>query len=177
MADPGRGLSLEKTKYFGGLMRFSVALALALFMAPLSVLAQAVEGLHPGDMAHIRDSYKNRPLVMHVWSLTCTPCLAELPKWAERIKRHPEIAFVFINTDGIQHAPALTKRLQNAGVKPTQSLVYADNFVERLQYEISPDWHGELPRNELISRSGESAATLGLLSDTNFEKWVRRSKR
>ena len=158
-------------------MRFSIALAFAFFVAPLPVLAQNVEGLHPGEMAHIRDRYKSRPLVMHVWSLTCTPCLAELPKWAERIKRHPEIAFVFINTDGISHAPALAKRLLNAGVKPTQSLVYADDFVERLQYEISPDWHGELPRNELIGRNGESLVSLGLLSDANFEKWTRRSQR
>jgi len=157
-------------------MRFSFTLACALTLAPLSVLAQGLEGLHPGDMAHIRDSYKSRPVVMHVWSLTCTPCLAELPKWAERIKRHPEIAFVFINTDGIQHAPALTRRLQNAGVKPTRSLVYADDFVERLQYEISPDWHGELPRNELINLSGESSVTLGMLSDAIFEKWTRRNK-
>jgi thiol-disulfide isomerase/thioredoxin len=158
------------------MMRFVLALFIALFMAPLPVLAQSVEGLHPGDMVQLRDSYKGRPLAMHVWSLTCTPCLAELPKWAERIKRHPEIAFVFINTDGISHAPALSKRLQYAGVKPTQSLVYADDFVERLQYEISPDWHGELPRNELISRSGGSLVSLGLLSDAKFEKWARRSK-
>ncbi len=158
------------------MMRFSFALALALFVAPLSTLAQSVEGLHPGDMVHLRESFKSRPLAIHVWSLTCTPCLAELPKWAERIKRHPEVAFVFINTDGISHAPALTKRLLNAGVKPTRSLVYADDFVERLQYEISPDWHGELPRNELTNRSGESLVSIGSISDANFEKWTRRSK-
>ncbi len=157
-------------------MRLSIFLTWTLFIAPLPVLAQGVEGLHPGDMARMRDSFKNRPLVMHVWSITCTPCIAELPKWAERIKRHPEIAFVFINTDGIRYAPALTKRLLNAGVKPTQSLVYADDFVERLQYEISPDWHGELPRNELTSRSGESSVTIGSLSDVSFEKWVHRGK-
>ena len=157
-------------------MRFVLALVISLIVAPVSGWAQGIEGLHPGDMAQLRDSYKNRPLVMHVWSLTCTPCLAELPKWAERIKRHPEIAFVFINTDGISHAPVLSKRLQYAGVKPTLSLVYADDFVERLQYEISPDWHGELPRNELISRSGGRLVSLGLLSDAKFEKWARRSK-
>ncbi len=157
-------------------MRLSIVLACALFIAPLSVLAQGVEGLHPGDMAHIRDSFKNRPLVMHVWSLTCAPCLAELPKWAERIKRHPEIAFVFINTDGPRYAPALTKRLLNAGVKPTRSLVYADDFVERLQYEISPDWHGELPRNELTDRRGASQVSLGSLPDASFDKWAHPGK-
>ena len=148
--------------------------ALALFIVPMSLLAQAVEGLHPGDMAHLRDSFKNRPLVMHVWSLTCAPCIAELPKWAERIKRHPEMAFVFINTDGVRYAPSLSKRLLNAGVKPTRSLVYADDFVERLQYEISPDWHGELPRNELTERSGRILVTMGSLSDADFENWARR---
>lgn len=148
--------------------------ALALFIVPMSLLAQAVEGLHPGDMAHLRDSFKNRPLVMHVWSLTCAPCLAELPQWAGRIKRHPEMAFVFINTDGVRYAPSLSKRLLNAGVKPTRSLVYADDFVERLQYEISPDWHGELPRNELTDRSGRILVTLGSLSDADFENWARR---
>ncbi len=152
--------------------RFFVALAFALWMAPLSILAQGVEGLHAGDMAHLRDRFKSRPLVMHVWSLTCTPCLAELPQWAERIKRHPDMAFVFINTDGMRYAATLSKRLAAAGVKPTRSLVYADDFVERLQYEISPDWHGELPRNELTDRRGRSLVTLGSLADADFEKWA-----
>lgn len=157
-------------------MRLFIYLVVALFAAPASIFAQGLEGLHPGDMAQIRQSFKSKPVVIHVWSLTCAPCLTELPLWAKRIKRHPEIAFVFINTDGISHAPALTKRLQLAGLKPARSLVYADDFVERLQFEISPDWHGEMPRSELVTRSGETQVTLGLISDTEFEKWARRGK-
>lgn len=157
--------------------RFHIVLALAFLWAPLSLFAQGVEGLHAGDMARIRESFKGRPLVLHMWSLTCAPCLTELPKWAVRIKRNPAVAFVFINTDGLRYAPSLNKRLLDAAVMPTRSLVYADDFVERLQYEISSDWHGELPRNELVDRSAGALVTLGLLSDADFEKWIRQSKR
>jgi len=161
-------------------MRFRIGLLLALCWALSLGAAQAaegLEGLHPGDMARLRETYKGRPMVVHLWSLTCAPCLEEFPKWTRRIKRHPEVAFVFINTDGVSHARALAMRLQAAGLHPTRSLVYADDFVERLQYEIAPDWYGELPRNELVLASGGSVAKLGVLSDADFEKWVRQGKR
>jgi thiol-disulfide isomerase/thioredoxin len=161
-------------------MRFRIFLLLAVWLTLSFSGAQAVEspeGLHSGDMARLREAYKGRPMVVHLWSLTCAPCLEEFPKWARRIKRHPEVAFVFINTDGIRHARALGIRMQAAGLRPTRSLVYADDFVERLQYEISPDWYGELPRNELVQPSGAGVAKLGVLSDAEFEKWVRQTKR
>jgi len=157
--------------------RLSIALVLAFAVLPASLFAEPIEGLHAGDMTRIRDAFKGRPSVLHVWSLTCAPCIAELPKWAARIKHNPDVAFVFINTDGLRYAPSLATRLSQAGVQPTRSLVYADDFVERLQYEISSEWHGELPRNELVNRSGDVLITVGSLSDTEFEKWNRQRKR
>jgi thiol-disulfide isomerase/thioredoxin len=148
------------------------AVLLGLLLAHLSAWAQVAEPLHAGDMAQIRAAYKGRALLVHVWSLTCAPCLVEMPQWAQRIRQHPGVAFVFINTDGVRHAAAAARRLAASGVKPTRSLVYADDFVERLQYEIAPDWVGELPRTESVSGSGKSWVTLGPVSDAEFKRHV-----
>ena len=137
-------------------------------LGPVSVLAQSMEPLNRGDMAGIRASFKGRPLVVHIWSLTCAPCLIELPLWAQRIRQNPGVAFVFINTDGKARADIAARRLAASGVKPSRSLVYADDFIERLQYEIAPDWLGELPRTEWISGNGKSTSLLGPVSNIQF---------
>jgi thiol-disulfide isomerase/thioredoxin len=145
-------------------------------LAPSWARAQLAEPLHAGDMAQIRAAFKGRPMLLHVWSLTCAPCLIEMPKWAERIRKNPGVAFVFINTDGMRHAAAATRRLASSGVKPARSLVYADDFVERLQYDIAPDWLGELPRTEGVSGTGSSWVTLGPVSDGSFRQWLARAR-
>lgn len=98
--------------------------------------------------------------------------MIELPQWAQRIRQNPGVAFVFINTDGTGQAAAAARRLAAAGVKPTRSLVYADDFIERLQYEIAPDWLGELPRTEWIAAKGKSTSLLGPVSDFQFRQWL-----
>ena len=152
-------------------MRSISVLLWLVMLAPLQVLAQAIEPLHAGEVAKIRASFKGKPLVVHIWSLTCAPCLVELPEWAQRIRQNTSVAFVFINTDGTRQAAAAARRLAAAGVKPTLSLVYADDFIERLQYEIAPEWQGELPRTEWVSGSGKSSAVLGPVSVSQFNQW------
>jgi thiol-disulfide isomerase/thioredoxin len=153
-------------------MRIAAVLFWLVMVTPVSGFAQVAEPLHVGDMARIRASFKGRPLVLHIWSLTCAPCLIEMPKWAQRIQENPGVAFVFINTDGVRHSPAANRRLAAAGVKPSRSLVYADDFVERLQYEIAPDWLGELPRTEWMSGKDPSLVLLGPVSDVQFRRWM-----
>jgi thiol-disulfide isomerase/thioredoxin len=144
----------------------------SLLAAPVTAMAQVAEPLRAGGMAQIRASFQGRPMLLHVWSLTCAPCLVEMPQWARRIRQNPGVAFVFVNTDGLGHAAAAARRLALSGVKPTRSLVYADDFVERLQYEIAPDWLGELPRTEWVSGNGKSGVKLGPVSDAEFNRYV-----
>jgi thiol-disulfide isomerase/thioredoxin len=154
------------------LVWLGMSLTVALAAAPVSAVAQIAEPLRTGDMAKIRAAYQGRALLVHVWSLTCAPCLTEMPQWAQRIRQNPGVAFVFINTDGTGHAAAAARRLALSGVKPTRSLVYADDFVERLQYEIAPEWQGELPRTEWVAGNGKSGVTLGPVSDSAFKRYL-----
>lgn len=153
-------------------MRSAKLLWCLLLLGCAPAFAQMAEPLHVGDMAPLRASLKGRPLLLHVWSLSCAPCLMEMPRWAQRIRQNPGVAFVFINTDGAGHASAAARRLAAAGVKPTRALVYADDFVERLQYDIAPDWQGELPRTEWAPARQPSLVTLGPVSDLQFKRWM-----
>ena len=156
-------------------MRIAARMVLLLALTSVPAFAQLAEPLHAGDMANIRASLKGRPALLHVWSLTCAPCLAEMPNWAQRIRQYPGVAFVFINTDGTRYAAAVTHRLAASGVKPMRSLVFADDFVERLQYEISPAWQGELPRTEWICADGQSRVVLGPVTDAQLRRWNLQS--
>jgi len=136
------------------------------------VFGQVIEPFHAGEMAPMRATFKGRPVLFHVWSLTCAPCLAEMPKWAQRIRQHPEVAFIFMNADGVSQSAAAAQRLAIAGVKPSRSLIYADDYVERLQNEIAPEWHGELPRTEWTAVNGKKFVVLGPVTDAQFGQWA-----
>ncbi len=157
-------------------MRRAAVLLWLAMLVPAWAQAEAAEPLRVGDMAKIRASFKGRPLLLHIWSLTCAPCLAEMPQWAERIRKNPGVAFVFINTDGARQSAAAARRLALYGVKPARSMVYADDFVERLQYDIAPDWLGELPRTQGLSGQGASWVVLGPVSDAQFSQWVASAR-
>jgi len=165
---------LRPARVLGALL---LTATLGLGAMPASAAAQPVQPLRVGDMPQIRASLKGRPMLMHVWSLTCAPCLLEMPLWAERIRQHPEVAFVFVNTDGLRHAAAAERRLAGYGVRPARSLIFADDFVERLQYDIAPDWVGELPRTEWNPPRQKTIVSLGPVSDALFQQWMAGARK
>jgi hypothetical protein len=61
--------------------------------------------------------------------------------------------------------------LQQVALGNEQAWVFADDFVERLRFEIDPKWHGELPRTYLYVATGFHAFS-GKLDPRELERWI-----
>lgn len=146
--------------------------ALALMLIAMPALAET-KAFGQGSWQRITEAHRDRPLVVHLWSLTCAPCLVELPHWRDMIRRHPDLDVVFVATDPLEETPRLERALARAGLAGRESWAFADPFVERLRFEIDRSWHGELPITRLIATDGSVETVTGNLDEARLGQWLK----
>lgn len=129
-----------------------------------------LQPLSPGDFAPLRRSLAGQPALVHLWGLTCAPCLIELPRWARFVAAHPQVPIVFVQFDPmpVERTVAVLRR---AGLAAARHFTVRGVADERLRWEIDPDWGGELPRTLVIAADGSAQAFSG---SADFARLGRR---
>ncbi len=157
-------------------MRF-LAFILALWIAAPAAAAD-MQPFVRGTWQQILKDNAGKPVVLHFWGLTCAPCLAELPRWAELRKARPDMKVIMIAADTPASDTAdLLKTLQKAGLAGVESWSFADAFSERLRFEIDPRWRGEMPRTILIASDGKPTVMVGLADLPAIRAWYDVAKK
>jgi len=149
------------------------ALILALMLAAVPAAAETRPFVKGAWSAMVK-AHAGRPLVVHFWSLTCAPCLVELPLWRELRQRHPEMTLVMVATDSIEDSVRLERVLARAGLSDVASWAFADDFAQRLRFEVDGTWQGELPMTRLIDRRGDGQTLVGSLTPSVLADWLGR---
>lgn len=126
-----------------------------------------------GSMQQILDAGKGKPFILSLWSLDCVYCPAELKLLSKLKAKYPALEIVLIATDSPEQNPAIAATLGKHRLQNAESWVFADDFTERLRYEVDRTWHGELPRAYFYDKSGLAAAVSGQLNAVEVERWVR----
>jgi thiol-disulfide isomerase/thioredoxin len=152
-------------------MRLLLVIACLLLAMP----AQAAD-LAPfvrGSWQQLRQAHAGRPTIVHFWGLTCGPCLTELPEWGRLLAERPDADLVLVAADPIPEEPAsLAATLRKSGLGSAESWAFADDFAERLRFEIDPRWRGEMPRTILITGDGTVTATTGVSDMAALRAWI-----
>lgn len=149
-------------------------LMLTTVAALLPAMAGAAE-LRPfgrGSWQEIVTAHAGRPTVIAFWSLGCPPCIAEMPLWRDVAENHPEVTVVLVATDPIEEADRLSRVLARYGVAGLETWAFADDFVERLRFEVDPAWRGELPRTHLLAPGQPPQVVTGLLEKPALVRWL-----
>ena len=136
--------------------------------------------LHPfvrGSWQELRQAHAGRPAVVHLWGLTCAPCIAELPEWGKLARERPDLELVLVAADqrGEDEGPIGTA-LRTAGLGQVESWGFADRFAARLRFEIDPRWQGEMPRTLLIAADGEVTSISGVADLAAVRAWLDAQK-
>ncbi|MBL6617268.1 MAG: TlpA family protein disulfide reductase [Reyranella sp.] len=155
-------------------MRLSILIALLVALASLGT-AQAGEPqpFERGSWAKLRAGHAGQPTVIHLWGLTCGPCLVELPHWGELSARRPDLKLVLVAADPLPQDPErVAATLAKAGLGSSESWSFTDRFYERLRYEIDPAWAGELPRTVMIDRDGKATVLAGVADLSQVQAWL-----
>ena len=155
-------------------MRWSILLALLLSVTSLCA-AEAADLLpfERGSWAKLRASHGSQPIVVHLWGLTCGPCLVELPEWGKLQTERPDLKLVLVAADPLPQDPErVSATLARAGLGSSESWTFTDRFYERLRYEIDPSWAGELPRTVMIDRDGKAQVLPGVADLSTVRAWL-----
>lgn len=127
-----------------------------------------------GDFAKIVKAHTGKPLILHFWSITCPPCIAELPQWAKIITEKKDVDIVFVNTDDEDDRARALARLEKVGLTQATHYGFADGFVEKLYFEADKTWRGELPFTALVAPDGGVTTVTGAVDDTLIAKWLEK---
>lgn len=125
-----------------------------------------------GAFAGIVKAHAGRPLMIHFWSVTCPPCIAELPQWAKMLEAQKGVDIVFVNTDGEEDRARAQARVEKAGLGKATHYGFADDFVEKLYFEADRTWRGELPFTALVAPDGKVTTVTGAVDDPLVVNWL-----
>jgi thiol-disulfide isomerase/thioredoxin len=123
------------------------------------------------SFTQIRSAYAHKPLVVHIWGLTCGPCLVELPKWGQMKKAHPDMNLVLIQADE-GSVDAVKVAVEHAGLKGVESWSTRSELDEFERASIDASWVGDMPRTLLISADGVVTTLKGVVDQRVITRWL-----
>ncbi len=157
-------------------MKWIISLLLCLSAACASA-AQETKHFVRGSYQEIVSARAGKPFIIGFWSLTCTNCIDDLAMFGKLAKKYRDLDLVLVATDTPEQKRELAHTLQRYRLERTESWVFADGFVERLRYEVDPQWYGELPRTYFYDARGNAVAVSGKLERVQIERWLRENKK
>jgi thiol-disulfide isomerase/thioredoxin len=148
-------------------------LLLGLLLHPGPGQAATLKPFVRGSWTELQQSHRGKPVIVHFWGLSCAPCLAELPQWGELLRDHPGLDLVTVAADPVPEDPnRIRATLERDGLAPADDWIFADTFLERLHFEVDPDWAGELPFNVLIASDGKATSKAGTVDFAAIRSWL-----
>jgi len=152
--------------------RMLLALAL-LWSAVAHADESALKPFQRGSAKAIVEARAGRPFILAFWSVDCVHCRAELEQLAALSREHPELDVVLVSTDSPAAAAEVRGVLAQYKLARAERWVFADDFTERLRFEVDPRWRGELPRTYLHGPSQAVEAVTGRIGAQRMERWLR----
>jgi thiol-disulfide isomerase/thioredoxin len=148
-----------------------------LFNGLLATTVSAVDGdvrlFKRGSWEEIRRAHMGQPSVVHFWGLTCGPCRVEMPQWGQLLQERTDLKLILIEADLVPNElKAVAQMLAQSGLENAEKWIFADDFVERLRFEIDPQWRGEIPRTMLIARDGSTTIIEGPAEPAEIRAWL-----
>jgi hypothetical protein len=88
------------------------------------------------------------------------------------LERH-DLNLVVINADLVPNEPtAVSMMLAETGLAAAENWTFSDSFLDRLRYEIDPQWQGEIPRTLLIASDGAMTVIEGVADLEAVRAWL-----
>jgi thiol-disulfide isomerase/thioredoxin len=154
----------------------ALALAVLALLAPQgAALALEFKPYGRGAFAQLRKDHGGKPLIVHFWSVTCPPCLVELPEWAKLLREKRGVDVVFVNTDQEDDRARAAMRIEKAGLSRAAHYAFAEEFAERLYFEVDKSWRGELPFTALVAPDGGLVTVTGAIDDPLIAGWLAKT--
>jgi thiol-disulfide isomerase/thioredoxin len=96
---------------------------------------------------------QEKPMLLHIWGVSCSECVTEMPQWAGLLSKGNEEQIIFLQVDETSKGQVMAL-LKRFGFKNGKHYTVADAMDERQRYSIHPDWFGETPVTIIFKADG-----------------------
>lgn len=127
-----------------------------------------------GSFAQIQEQHKGGPYIIAFWSETCTYCMKELEMFGQLLPDYPAVKLITVTTDPYLEDHIVDQILTPKKLGSVDTWVFADNFPERLYYDINPSWRGELPLTYFVGRDEKMIKHMGVVKEKELIEWLQQ---
>ena len=149
-------------------------LLLATIALPLKAEQATLKPFNSGSYRQLLDKNANKPLVLVIWSITCSSCLKDMALLSKMHKANPDVNLVMLATDDASATGDVQKILTKNDLTRLENWIFADENPQKLRYEIDPKWYGELPRTYFFNKQHEREGISGVLSQEDYESLFKK---
>lgn len=128
--------------------------------------------LAAGEWPALLGSLAGRRGIVHLWGVSCSICVAELPRWGAFMRAHIGERIVLLQAEAATLAQ-VGQAMQHAGLRSGQSWSVQGYPDERWQYAIDPRWGGELPHTLMLEADGRMSTFSGPADFRLLHDWLR----
>jgi len=125
-----------------------------------------------GSFEQIQQENKDRPYIIAFWSITCAYCMKELGLFGELMEKYPQIKLITISTDAFFEDESVDRLLETKSLTGTETWIFANNHVEKLYFDINPNWRGELPLTYFFDQEGSMIKHMGVVNEGELVAWL-----
>jgi len=124
-----------------------------------------------GSFKQIKQAHIDKPYIVTFWSETCAYCMKELTLFGKLLTKYPNIDIVSVTTDPFLNEEKVNKILASKNLKKVEKWVFANNYAERLYFDVDKSWRGELPYTLFFDKANKMIKHLGVIKEKELVDW------
>jgi thiol-disulfide isomerase/thioredoxin len=160
---------MKRTSIFVALL-----VSIYIFSAPLKAENAALKPFISGSYQQLLDTNSDKPLMLVIWSITCSSCLKDMALLNKIHKAHPNISMVMLATDDASATEQIQQILAKNELTGLENWIFADDNPQKLRYEIDPKWYGELPRTYFLDKNHNREGVSGVITEQDYEAQFKK---
>jgi len=149
-----------------------IVFALLTMLLPAVAMAKH-QAFTADSLRQIEQQYAGEPFLLVIWEINCFPCREELALLGKLRQAHPDMKVSLLATDNISQIDEIAAILEANQLAGIDSWIFADPNIERLRYNIDPEWFGELPRNYFYDADSSRFGFSGKLTEDVLNEWLQ----
>ena len=130
-----------------------------------------------GSFQQIQQEHKGQSFIVTFWSETCAYCMKELALFGKLSKKYPTVDIVSVTTDPFLDDQTVKRILSSKNLDHVQKWVFADNYAERLYFDVDRTWRGELPLTLFFDRQNKMLKHMGVIKKDELIDWLEAQNR
>lgn len=117
----------------------------------------------------ILNQYQAQPLVLILWSITCSSCLSEMSLIQKLHLQNPALKMIMLSVDGPEFHQEMRQIIQQEKLSTMDHWGFEEDNSPALRYVVDSRWYGELPRTYFFDSKHHKSGHSGVLSPKQYQ--------